>query len=102
MIVNEQEAETLRRLALDINEAYRAFLSEQGWILEDFKFEVGTEEGRSFVLIDEISPDCSRIRDAEGNSLSKDLFRQRRPEQEIWEGYKRLKDAMEARHAVAC
>jgi len=96
MIINVEEAKVLEKLALDINEAYQLLLKEQGWILEDFKFEVGVgEKGRDFVLIDEISPDCSRIRDKEGNSLTKDLFRQRRPSEEIYEGYRKLKEAAE-------
>lgn len=100
MLKSAAEAETLTQLALDVNRYYRQFLDEQGWILEDFKFEVGRLDD-GFALIDEISPDCSRIRDADGKSLSKDLFRQRRPESEIYAGYKALADAIAEEPAYA-
>jgi phosphoribosylaminoimidazole-succinocarboxamide synthase len=92
------EAVDLELLARKINGIYQSFLRDQGWTLEDFKFEVGLDPdllGRSFMLIDEISPDCSRIRDANENSLSKDLFRQRRPHDEIRAAYLRLTEAVE-------
>jgi phosphoribosylaminoimidazole-succinocarboxamide synthase len=98
-----EEAEQLKQMALAINFHYSKFLSQMGWILEDFKFEVGVlpeDSSRQFILIDEISPDCSRIRDQEGRSLTKDLFRQRRPEEEIYQGYLILKEAMEHTYAA--
>lgn len=87
-----EEAEVLKKMALEINRIYADLLSQAGWTLEDFKFEVGVLPNRQFLLIDEISPDCSRIRDSEGRSLTKDLFRQRRPDQEIYQGYLALKE----------
>ena len=99
MIKNLSEAEEIENLALNINTIYQGFLHDLGWILEDFKFEVGVLPGtRQFILIDEISPDCSRIRDAEGNSLTKDLFRQRRSDEEIFAGYLKLREAIHDAH----
>lgn len=98
VIVSREEAEELRELALRVNDVYQDFLKEHGWTLEDFKFEVGldkSQEGRVFMLIDEISPDCSRIRDKEGNSLTKDLFRERRPQEDIHAAYEILTLAIE-------
>lgn len=98
-----KEAEQLKQIALEINSYYSHLLLQVGWTLEDFKFEVGIQPGnasRQFILIDEISPDCSRIRDQEGRSLTKDLFRQRRPEKEIYEGYLILKEWMEGTYAA--
>jgi phosphoribosylaminoimidazole-succinocarboxamide synthase len=68
--------------------------------LEDFKFEVGVDKNRNFILIDEVSPDCSRIRTKSGDSLTKDLFRQRKPEHEICHSYKLLADAIEKKVKV--
>jgi phosphoribosylaminoimidazole-succinocarboxamide synthase len=93
-----EEIEQLKQMALKINDTYSFLLEQVGWILEDFKFEVGVVEGdvsRQFILIDEISPDSSRIRDKEGNSLTKDLFRQKREDTIIYDSYLRLKDFME-------
>ena len=84
-------------MALAINTHYKAFLLKHGWILEDFKFETGIldgDDGRRFLLIDEISPDSSRIRDEKGNSLTKDLFRQRRDEGEIYASYELLANSV--------
>jgi phosphoribosylaminoimidazole-succinocarboxamide synthase len=102
LLRNMDEFETLKQLALSINAIYTELLSEVGWTLEDFKFEVGFACGdasRQFLIIDEISPDCSRIRDAKGSSLTKDLFRQRRPEGEIYQGYLALKERVEKKYA---
>ncbi|OGL98949.1 hypothetical protein A2501_02360 [Candidatus Uhrbacteria bacterium RIFOXYC12_FULL_57_11] len=98
MLLNVAEANALETLAREINDLYAAFLRVEGWALEDFKFEVGLDSerlGRSFMVIDEISPDCSRIRDADGNSLSKDLFRQRRPHEDVRAAYLLLTEAVE-------
>ena len=101
MLRSREEGERLRHIALQINTLYKDFLEENNWILEDFKFEVGVENPKEdhplFILIDEISPDCSRIRDHEGNSLTKDLFRERKSELKIYEGYKMLSDAIESK-----
>jgi phosphoribosylaminoimidazole-succinocarboxamide synthase len=98
-----EEAEEIKQMALAINSRYAQLLEGAGWIVEDFKFEVGVLPGkgrRTFIVIDEISPDCSRIRDREGRSLTKDLFRQRRPEAEIYQGYEKLKEWVEAAYAA--
>ncbi|PCH55426.1 MAG: hypothetical protein COC15_04340 [Legionellales bacterium] len=95
MLVSLDEAEKLRTLALDINNLYQELLREPGWILEDFKFEVGIDKDRNFILIDEISPDSSRIRDKSGASLTKDLFRQKKSQHEIVLSYELLAQAAE-------
>lgn len=95
MLLNLAEGKKLYKLALAINNLYKNFLIQQAWILEDFKFEVGIDKDRNFILIDEISPDCSRIRTKSGDSLTKDLFRQKKPELEIYLSYKRLAEAIE-------
>lgn len=95
MIETLEQAQALESLALEINAVYKEFLEMEGWILEDFKFETGFIPGSNeFILIDEISPDSSRVRDKHGNSLTKDLFRQKKPDQEILEGYIKLREAV--------
>lgn len=103
LLLSLEESEKLKQMALMINQHYAELLSQVGWVLEDFKFEVGVlpeDSSRQLFLIDEISPDCSRIRDKEGRSLTKDLFRQKRPEEEIYQGYLRLKEWMEHTYAA--
>lgn len=102
LLKNMNEFENLKHIALSINRIYAGLLSEVGWTLEDFKFEVGIQPGdtsRKFLVIDEISPDCSRIRDQNGCSLTKDLFRQKRPEDEIYRSYSALKEWVEKKYA---
>lgn len=102
LIESLEEAQQLKQMGLAINEVYSTLLLQAGWILEDFKFEVGVhpnESTRQFILIDEISPDCSRIRNQQGCSLTKDLFRQQRPQEEIIQGYRVLKELMEDTYA---
>lgn len=101
MLLNVDEAEHLEQMALKIGSLYEQFLKQHGWDLEDFKFEVGVsaDKGagkgiRPFILIDEISPDSSRVRDSQGNSLTKDLFRQKRPEKDIVACYALLAEAI--------
>lgn len=104
LLFSVDEAEQLTHMALSINSTYRTFLAREGWILEDFKFEAGIDpelSSRQFILIDEISPDSSRIRDQQRNSLTKDLFRQKKSHEEIRKGYLKLRDAVkkEVEHA---
>lgn len=104
LLNNMEEVNRLKEMALQINACYKSLLSQAGWALEDFKFEVGIlpgDDSREFILIDEISPDSSRIRDEEGRSLTKDLFRQKRPHEEIYKGYQALKEWVEQIYAAA-
>lgn len=98
LIASREEAEVLRALTLRVNGLLRAFLREQDWTLEDGKFEVGVDPSadyREFVVGDEYTQDSSRIRDARGASLTKDLHRNMKSNTEIYDGYAKLAEAME-------
>jgi phosphoribosylaminoimidazole-succinocarboxamide synthase len=70
------EIETIRRLALDVNKALRAFFYARGVELVDFKLEFGRLADGSIVLADEISPDTCRFWDVKTQEkLDKDRFR---------------------------
>ena len=82
-----------------MNGLLRTFLRSQGFVLEDGKFEVGVlpdSPSRTFIVADEYTQDSSRIRDERGASLTKDLHRNMKPDTEIYDGYAKLADAMEA------
>lgn len=99
LIASRDEGEELRALTLRVNALLRAFLRTQGFVLEDGKFEVGVAPGsrsRKFIVADEYTQDSSRIRDRRGHSLTKDLHRNMKPDTEIYDGYAKLADAMEA------
>jgi phosphoribosylaminoimidazole-succinocarboxamide synthase len=71
-----EEIETIRGLALRINEVLSSFFLKRGVKLIDFKLEFGKTVAGDLVLADEISPDTCRFWDAVTNEkLDKDRFR---------------------------
>ncbi len=75
-LATEEEIETMKKLALKVNEVLSEFLKEHGIILVDFKLEFGRRPDGSIVLADEISPDTCRLWDEKtGEKLDKDRFR---------------------------
>lgn len=74
-IATREELETIRKLALRINELLVPYLDARGLLLPDFKLEFGRKDGE-ILLADEISCDTCRFWDKEtGRSLDKDVFR---------------------------
>nr|WP_078592556.1 phosphoribosylaminoimidazolesuccinocarboxamide synthase [Evansella clarkii] len=72
----EEELETIKQIALKVNEKLKVIFSAIGTSLVDFKLEFGRDAEGRILLADEISPDTCRLWDEEtGESLDKDLFR---------------------------
>ncbi len=97
MLKNKEEYEELYSLTVKVNQYLSEFLKSQDWILEDGKFEAGFfigDNSREIVVADEYTQDSSRIRDKEGNSLTKDLFRHEKPVNQIFDSYAKLSEAM--------
>lgn len=75
-LATDAEMEQVKDYSFRINEILRAYLSELGIELIDFKLEFGRCDGK-VILADEISPDTCRFWDkATGKKLDKDRFRQ--------------------------
>ena len=75
-LATKEEIETIKKYAFGVNEQLKAFWSECGVILVDFKLEFGRLSDGTIVLADEISPDTCRLWDSEtGEKLDKDRFR---------------------------
>ncbi len=75
-LATAQELQTIRTLALRINEELRTFWMDCGVTLVDFKLEFGRCRDGTVILADEISPDTCRLWDsATGRKLDKDRFR---------------------------
>ena len=75
-VATEAEIETIKAYSFRINELLKAFWKSCGVTLVDFKLEFGRLSDGTIVLADEISPDTSRLWDAEtGEKLDKDRFR---------------------------
>jgi len=61
-IVGRQDAETIRRLSLELFQTVSRIAADKGIIIADTKFEFGQDENGSIILIDEIfTPDSSRF-----------------------------------------
>ena len=76
-LTTKEELETIRNYALRVNEVLKAFWLSCGVTLVDFKLEFGRLADGTVILADEISPDTSRLWDAETKmKLDKDRFRQ--------------------------
>ena len=75
-LASKEEMEKIKDYAFRINEELKAFWKSCGVTLVDFKLEFGRLSDGTIVLADEISPDTSRLWDAEtGMKLDKDRFR---------------------------
>ncbi len=75
-IATEEELNTLKELALKVNDVLKKFFDEKGIILVDFKIEIGKTKDGKLVVSDEISPDTMRLWDKETKEvLDKDVFR---------------------------
>ena len=69
------ELETMRAMAVKINQVLSAYLRDFNIELIDFRIQFGRYDGR-IVLADEISPDTCRLWDSRtGEKLDKDRFR---------------------------
>ena len=76
-LATPEELETLKSLALKINQILSKMFKAIGIILVDFKIEFGKDSEGNIVLGDEISPDSCRLWDSETlDMLDKELFRQ--------------------------
>ena len=74
-IANDEEIAYLKAETRRINEIVKAIWTGIGLTLVDFKIEFGRTNSGEIILADEISPDCTRIWDADGNHMDKDVFR---------------------------
>ncbi|WP_121020340.1 phosphoribosylaminoimidazolesuccinocarboxamide synthase [Helicobacter vulpis] len=76
-LASHAELQTLRALALQINDLLGAYFKSKGVILVDFKLEFGKDAQGQIVLGDEVSPDTCRFWDATTRQkLDKDRFRE--------------------------
>ena len=75
-LATPEEIETIRAMALKVNDVLKAFFKNVGVDLVDFKLEFGKTNDGQLVLADEISPDTCRFWDSKTHEkLDKDRFR---------------------------
>lgn len=75
-LADKFQLDTIRKMALRINDLLKSFFAERGIRLVDFKLEFGITASGNIILADEISPDTCRLWDLKTNKkLDKDRFR---------------------------
>ena len=75
-LATQEEIDTIKKYAFQVNEELKAFWKSCDVTLVDFKLEFGRLSDGTIVLADEISPDTCRLWDSEtGMKLDKDRFR---------------------------
>ncbi len=75
-IANDEEIETLKTMAKDINRVLIQLMDEMNLRLVDFKVEFGRTQDGKILLADEISPDTCRIWDKDSDTnFDKDVYR---------------------------
>lgn len=91
-LASSEEVETIKEMALKVNDIMSEYFKEIGIELIDFKLEFGRYHGQ-IVLADEISPDTCRFWDTKtGEKLDKDRFR--RDMDDVDKGYREIKKRM--------
>ncbi|MFP7737821.1 phosphoribosylaminoimidazolesuccinocarboxamide synthase [Priestia aryabhattai] len=75
-VATQEEIDSLKAQALQINEVLSRFFKDKDIFLVDFKLEFGRTSQGDIILADEISPDTCRFWDVHTNEkLDKDVFR---------------------------
>ena len=75
-LATRKEIDLIKKYSFAVNDALKAFWSECGVTLVDFKLEFGKTADGTIVLADEISPDTCRLWDSKTHEkLDKDRFR---------------------------
>ncbi|MFC4652220.1 phosphoribosylaminoimidazolesuccinocarboxamide synthase [Lactococcus nasutitermitis] len=74
-IATDEEIAFLKSETRQINSILKKIWSEIGLTPVDFKLEFGRLEDGTIILADEISPDTSRLWNAKGEHMDKDVFR---------------------------
>lgn len=75
-IANEEEIQSIKAQALQVNQALIQLMDELQLDLVDFKIEFGKDREGHILLADEISPDTCRIWDkVTGENFDKDVYR---------------------------
>ena len=80
------------RKALALNEILQGWLNP--YVLQDFCVIFGATKDGEQVITSEVSPDCMRLKNATGESVDKDLFREGAGEDEIVAAWSDLLDGM--------
>lgn len=88
-ILTSEQFKKAKEILVKVGKIMRGALKKAGMQLIDMKMELGFDEDKQIVVIDEISQDCIRANDIKtGKSLTKDAFRQLKSPKEVLNTYK--------------
>ncbi len=87
-ILTEEQFRKAKEILAKVGEIIREDLERKNIRLVDMKMELGFDENKDIIVIDEISQDCIRANDIEtGKSLTKDVFRQLKCDEDVLKAY---------------
>ena len=84
----------IKQYARETNAVVSDLFKKIGIVLVDFKIEFGTTADGQVVVADEISPDGCRLRNADDESMDKDLFR--KGEGDIITAYSKILESLQS------
>jgi phosphoribosylaminoimidazole-succinocarboxamide synthase len=92
-LLDETQLAHAKTLLLKLADLLRRTLDKADIDLLDFKVEFGLDKQGELRIMDEVSQDCIRARDRRnGNSLTKDSFRQGKTPREVLDAYRAFYD----------
>lgn len=93
-LLDEKQLCDSRMMLKLISNKINDLFNSKNIMLIDMKMEFGfDEESGDIILIDEISQDCIRANDKDtGTSITKELYRQLKTEEEVLNGYKKFNE----------
>lgn len=95
-ILSKEQFDKAKEILAKVGELMRKALEKASMKLIDMKMELGFDETGEIVVIDEISQDCIRANDiTTEKSLTKDLFRQMKDDEEVLNAYKEFNKRLE-------
>ena len=100
-ILSKEEFEEAKNILANVGKIIKETLQNVGMKLIDMKMELGFDENKKIVVIDEISQDCIRANDIKTEkSLTKDLFRQLKSDEEVLNAYKEFNKRLYENYSI--
>ena len=100
-ILSKEEFEEAKNILANVGKIIKETLQNVGMKLIDMKMELGFDENKKIVVIDEISQDCIRANDIETEkSLTKDLFSQLKSDEEVLNAYKEFNTRLYENYSI--
>lgn len=93
-LMTKVELSKCQEMLTEISELLNKRLTEKKATLIDMKMEFGKDSQGRIMLTDEISQDCMRVNNKDGNSITKDTFREWKSEEDVLNAYKKFTEVI--------